>query len=262
MSLRKRGLVALSILALVLAALVVLAPSLYEVQDRGRDILPYEDTGSVYEIQLLDTFTVYADGESRPIPDKLTGAALVAAATMTLMAALLLQAAGAGVRKRRFFALATLGLALLAADEMFALHETIGYNLGFLADLPGVQRPDDVLFLLEGLCVLGFAWAFRDVLLARRRATQLFVLGGAFFGVAAMGDLASLSVEEPAEVVAGGCLLAGLVVLTAAVLRRELGLGLVAPSFVVSASGDLDDPDRAGAPEVTAAGVADPQPVH
>jgi hypothetical protein len=257
MRLSKRALVALSVVGLVLAAVVLMAPSLYEVQDRGRDVVPYPNTGDVYKIRVLDTVTLYADGESRPIPDKFSSAAMVAAATMTLMAALLLSAAGAGRRKRRFYTLATAGLAFLAVDELFALHQTVGHNLGFLADIPGVDRPDDVVFALLGVAALAFVWAFRDILLSRQRPKQLFAVGAAFFAIAVLGDVMSLSIEEPAEVVAAGSILAGLIVLTAGILKIELGLGL--PS---SAPGYLDDPDRAGAPEIAASRVPDADPVH
>jgi hypothetical protein len=257
MRLSRRVLVAASILGLVLVALVLMAPSLYEVQDRGRDVVPYPNTGEVYKLRVLDTVTVYADGQSRPIPDKISSAAMVAAATMTLIAALLLGAAGAGRRKRQFYALATAGLAFLAIDETFAVHQTIGHNLGFLADLPGVDRPDDVVFALFGLAALVFVWSFRDILLSRRRPTQLFVLGGVFFVIAVLGDVTSRGFEEPAEVVAAGCILAGLIILTAGILRLELGLALPP-----SAPRHLDDPDGPGAPAVAAARVADADPVH
>lgn len=257
MRLSRRALIAASILGLVILALALMAPSLYEVQDHGRDIVPYPNAGDVYKIRVLDTVTVYADGESRPIPDKISSAGLVAAATMTLIAALLLNAAGAGRRKRRFYTLATIGLAALAFDEIFAVHQTIGHNLRFLADLPGVDRPDDVVFALIGLAALAFVWSFRDILLSRRRPTQLFAVGAAFFGIAVLGDVTSRGFEEPAEVVAAGFCLAGLVVLTAAILRVELGLGVPA-----SAPGHLDDPDGAGTPVISAARVADANPVH
>lgn len=257
MRLSKRALIALSVVGLVLVGLVLSAESLYEVQDRGRDVVPYPNTGDVYKIRVLDSVTLYADGESRPIPDKLSSAGLVAAATMTLMAALLLGSAGAGRRKRRFYAFATAGLALLAVDELFALHETIGHNLGFLADLPGVDRPDDVVFGLLGVAALFFVWSFRDVLLSRRRPTQLFALGAVFFGLAVFGDVTGLSIEEASEVVAAGFILAGLVILTAGILKVELGLGVP-----TSAPGYLDDPDGSGSAEVAAAGVPDADPVH
>jgi hypothetical protein len=146
---------------------------------------------------------------------------------------------------------------VLALDEIFAVHQTVGHNLGFLADLPGVDRPDDVVFALLGVAALAFVWSFRDILLSRRRPTQLFALGGAFFVIAVLGDVTSRSFEEPAEVVAAGFILAGLIVLTAGILRLELGLG-ASPS----APGHLDDPDGTGAPAISATRVADADSVH
>jgi hypothetical protein len=261
MKIRKRGMVVLTLAALAVAALVVLAPSLYEVQDQGRDVVPYE-AGSVYQVRVLDSLTLYADGESRPEPDKVSSTVIFAAATMMLMAALLLRAAGANLRLSRFYGLAAAGLAFFGVDELFAIHETLGHNLQFLADLPGVTRPDDVVFALEGLVALGFAWAFRDILLAQGRHRLLFLVGAVFLGVAMLGDVAGSGLEEPAEVVAGACLLAGLVLLTARTLTRELRLGAGAPPPAMSTPGDLDYPDRAGAPPVVAARVADTELVH
>jgi hypothetical protein len=221
---RRRGVIAISLVLVVLAALVVLAPSLYDVQDKGRDLVPY-DAGSVYKVRVLDTFTLYADSESSLEPDKLTGTALAAAATMTLMTALLLYAAGGNLRLRRFYAWATGGLAFLAADELFAIHESVGHNLQFLADLPGIERPDDVVFMVVGVAALIFVWAFRDVMFSNRLATRMFIVGGGFFVIAGVGDAVSSGLEEPAEVAAALCILAGLVTITVSVLRRELGLG-------------------------------------
>ena len=79
MSPKQRRLVGvLSLVALIVVVLAVLAPSLYEVQDKGRGpaIVPYEGTGLIYKIRVLDSVTVYADSESRPIPDKLSASVL------------------------------------------------------------------------------------------------------------------------------------------------------------------------------------------
>jgi hypothetical protein len=225
---RGRRLIAASVVVLaILAMLALAAPSLYEVRDKGHGppLVPYEGTGLVYEIRVLDLFDAYADEESRPTPDKLSSIGLVAAASMSLMTLLLLNAAAAGPRVRRFYAFATAGLIFLAADELFAFHETLGHNLRFLADLPGVERPDDLVFLSYSVPLAIFAWAFRDILLAERTAVQLFAVGGALYAIAVVGDLAGVGVDEPAEVIAAVCLAGGLVVLTAATLRRELGLG-------------------------------------
>ncbi|MEA2361941.1 MAG: hypothetical protein QOD71_1086 [Thermoleophilaceae bacterium] len=223
---RRHLAIASVLVAIALAALVSLAPSLYEIEAKGKGppIVPYEGAGLVYKVRVLDLFTLRADAESRPSPDKLSSTGLVAAASMALMTLLLLRAVGGDPRRRRFYALGAAGLAYLAADELFAFHETIGHNLQFLADLPGVERPDDVVFLSYAVPLAIFAWAFRDILLANRRAVQLFAVGTCFFIVAAAADLAGVSIDEPAEVVAAICLLTGLVLITADILRQELAL--------------------------------------
>jgi hypothetical protein len=242
----RRLIVASVAVVLTLAALVYFAPSLYEVEAKGKGppLVPYEGSGLVYKVRVLDLFNVYADEESRPESDKLSSIGLIAATTMCGMTLLLLGAAAAEPRLRRFYAFVTAGLAYLAADELFAFHETLGHNLRFLADLPGVERPDDVIFLSYSIPLAIFAWAFRDVLLAQRTAARLFVVGTGFFAVAAAGDLAGVSIDEPAEVIASICLLAGLVVLTANTLGRELALERT-PS---SDFGRAEPPVLSGAP--------------
>jgi hypothetical protein len=206
--------------------LASLSSSLYDVEAKGKGppIVPYEGTGVVYKIKVLDTFTIYADEESRPIPDKFSSIGLIAATTMSLMTLLLLNAAGGDRRLRRFYGFATAGLAYLAADELFAFHETIGHNLQFLADLPGVERPDDVIFTSYVIPLAIFAWAFRDVLFSERRAVELFATGAGLYVISVVADVAGVGIDEPSEVLASFCLAGGLVLLTAAVLARELGL--------------------------------------
>jgi len=210
---------------LALAVLFAMAPSAYDVEDKGRGpgIVPYE-SGLVYKVRVFDSFTVYAPEEARPEADKISSLGLAAATTMMLMAFILLTAAGSGARLRRFYALGTAGLALVTLDETFALHETIGHNLHFLADVPGVERPDDLIFGLYPIALAFFAWHFRDILFADRRATRLFAAGTALVLIAAVSDLAGSHVDEAAEPLAGLCLVAGLVVITARFLRQELVL--------------------------------------
>ena len=83
-----------------------------------------------------------------------------------------------------------LGLAFLALDEMLALHETIGYNLDFLADLPGVNSPEDVVFALYAVPAVAFFVVYRDLLAVSRWGIRLVALGVALFGVAAVLDVA------------------------------------------------------------------------
>ena len=217
------------VVALGLAILVLIAPDLYEVQDKGRGppIVPY-DSGVVYKVRVLDTFTLYAPKEARPDPDKVTALGLGAGATMSLITALLLGAAGGDRRLRAFYGFATAGLVLLTLDESFALHESIGHNLQFLADVPGVERPDDLIFALYVVPLGIFAWLFRDVLTANARAVRLFAVGTVLFLIAAAGDLAGTGIDEPAEALAAICLFGGLIVMTAEILRRELRLDALA----------------------------------
>jgi hypothetical protein len=225
---RQRALAVCAAVGVVVAVAVVsFAPSLYEVVRSGRDLVPYSST-YLYEVRVLDAFTLYATPETRPSLDKLSAVGLVAAGTMIFMAFLLLRAARADIRVRQFFAFASAGLAFLAADELFGIHELIGHNLRFLADLPGVTRPDDVVFALYTIPLAVFAWSFRDFVRSHRTAAQLFGIGLAFFAVAVVGDIRSSGVDEPAEGLAAACLLAGLVAITATVLRRELDLDRLA----------------------------------
>ena len=224
------------VVALGLAILVLIAPSLYEVEDKGRGppIVPY-DSGVVYKVRVLDTFTLYAPKEARPDADKVTALGLGGAATMCLITALLLGAAGGDARLRRFYGFAAAGLALLTFDESFALHESIGHNLQFLADVPGVERPDDLIFSLYAVGLAIFAWQFRDVLLANRRSVRLFAVGTVLFLIAVVGDLAGTGIDEPAEALAAICLFAGLIIMTAETLRRELRLDALAAERGVEA---------------------------
>jgi hypothetical protein len=193
---RRTALIAIAVVALVAAGvLAASARSLYEVEDKGRNLLPY-DAGRVYKVRVFDSFTMYADGESKVEADTIEGILLVATATAALIAFLLLRAAGGDRQRLRFYLLAFLGIGFLALDELFSIHETIGHNMRFLRDLPGVERPDDVIFASYGIPALAFLIYFRDVFLASRRATILIGLGVALFGLSAVSDIAAAPFEE------------------------------------------------------------------
>jgi hypothetical protein len=208
----------LIILALVLAAiagatLLVTAPSsLYEVEAEGRHLLPYQ-TGDVYRVRVLDTFTIYADGESRPAPSTIQGSLLVALATAAFMTFFFLRRAHARPQVVQFYLFASAGLAFVGFDELFAVHETLGHNIRPLADLPGVERPDDVLVLLYAIPLAYCAYRFRDVLTESRRALRLLALGIAFFALSVFADLTSAPLEEGFELLSVASILAGLVTL-------------------------------------------------
>ncbi|HEX2071139.1 MAG TPA: hypothetical protein VHF90_05775 [Thermoleophilaceae bacterium] len=226
---RRPLLIAAGVLLVVAGLLFAIAPSLYEVVDEGRDLRPYE-AGEVYKIRIADTVTVYAAEESRPETDRISGAALVALATAAFMAYLLLGAAGAARRLRLFYGLAAAGLAFLALDESFGLHETIGHNLIFLADVPGVERPDDLIIVLYLIPALAFLAYFRDVFMDSRWAVRLFAAGVVTFVLAGLSDVGDLPTDEPLEMLSATCILGGFAVLIAAHLSRALGLPRGAPA--------------------------------
>lgn len=244
----RRKLIPLAVVALVaLAILAVLAPSFYEVEQKGHDLLPY-DSGLVYKVRVADAVTIYADGESSPKPDLFTGVGLAVVATAALMSFLLLSAAGARERLRRFYLLSAIGLGFLAADELLGIHETVGHNLRFLADVPGVERPDDLIILLYAIPAVGFLILFRDVLLASSRARLLFGLGLVLFVASALSDIAAGALEEPLKFASAGCILAGLGTLMAEHLSTGLGLGPAGAPQHEPRSRPREAPVRAGAP--------------
>ena len=121
-----------------------------------------------------------------------------------------------------FYLVVSAGLAFGGLDELFAIHETIGHNLQFLADIPGVSRPDDLVFALYLIPTAAFAYLFRDTLRSDTRAAVAFTFGFAFLVLAVGADLAGASVEEYFEGLSGLCIGAGLALLIHSHLTRAL----------------------------------------
>lgn len=211
---RTRIVAAIGIVVVLAGMATVLMPSMYEVVDHGRNLRPYE-SAPVYEIRIADSITFYAAEDSRPNPDVFTGSALVALATASLIAFLILGAASRDQRPRRFYGLSSIGFALLAVDEFFAVHETIGHNLVFLADLPGIERPDDAVFLLFLIPAAVFIYAFRDIMFGSRRLKRYFGAALVTFVLAALSDIGGLLIEEPLEVLSGLFIVIGFALLIA-----------------------------------------------
>lgn len=229
-SARKLAISGLAAAVVALGALAYFSSSLYEVVDKGPGVRSYSpDAGSVYELKFFDTVTVYADEESRPNTDSISGSALVALATAALMTFLLLRAGGGDVRLRRFYGLAALGFGYLAMDEFIAVHETIGHNLPFLADLPGVHHPDDVIIALYLIPAVLFVVYFRDVLAGSARSRAFFAAAIALFGAASVADLAGVAVDELFEILSAGCIAGGFITLIAVHLTAFLGLSSAVP---------------------------------
>jgi hypothetical protein len=205
----------------VIAAAVLLAPGpAYDV--RGEADVPY-DAGTVKEVRVLDSVTVYVDGERKPGPSVIGGIALIVLATAAFMTAIALWLSGAARRLRTFYLLAAAALGYAGLDELFAIHESIGHNLQFLADVPGISRPDDLVIALYLIPAAAFAYVFRDVLLSSRQAALALGAALGLFALSTAGDLlGKTTVEEYLELCSGICIAAGLGMLMFWHLRRHL----------------------------------------
>jgi hypothetical protein len=200
------------------AFVLALASSVELFADRGPVHVSYP-AGEVKEMRVLGLLDVYVDGEPKPGFSVLGAIALFVLATASFMTMAVLRLAGARRRLVWFWLIAAAGLAVAAADELFAIHESVGHNLPFLADVPGVKRPDDLVLALYLPAALAFGWWFRDVLREHRATLAFLAASVALFALSVSGDLLSLRAEEWFELLAGLCVAAGLV----ALMRRHLG---------------------------------------
>ena len=126
-----RGVLRWTLVALpVLAGLALLAAAQAEVVAEGRF-----DPNTETIIRKVEVFgvTVYQSTSGFLEPDVITGALLVGLSAIGLVVTILLDSDDDSLdRLRWFFLLTWLGAGYLAADELFAIHETIGHNLQFL----------------------------------------------------------------------------------------------------------------------------------
>jgi hypothetical protein len=194
---------------------------------------------------VLGAFDLYVDGEPKPGASVFGAIALFMLATAAFLTFAALRFAGARSHLRSFWLIASAGLGVAAADELLAIHESIGHNLPFLADLPGVKRPDDVLLMLYVPGALLFGWWFRDVLREHRLTFVCMLAAITCFALSGASDLASLRVEELFELMAGLFIATGLIDL----MRRHLKSNL---QIRVRALGPVTEPMRAEAESPTA----------
>jgi hypothetical protein len=180
--------------ALALVAFAVAAVVTAETLARG-SLLPYTSM-TVERVRVLGEVELWVAREEATRLDVLNAVILGAGAVAMLGAAVRARRAAAGTRHVRFLALLALGLGFLALDESLALHETLGYNLGFLADLPGVSSPEDVVFALYAVPAVAFFLAYRDLLAASRLGLRLVALGVALFLAAAALDVTDALLDE------------------------------------------------------------------
>ena len=215
-------LIAAGAVALVLIGLYVAASP--EVLEKGQ-LLSYT-THTVWRVRLFDAFDVWVAKETVAPPDVVNGLILAAGAGMAAMGVLL--TGTFAPRTNRFFVLFALGLAYLAADEQLALHETLGYNLDFLARAPGTNSPEHVLFALYAVPAVAFFIFYWDLLLASHWGARLMAAGVLLFVVAAGLDVVDSSFDEQwIEPVASTALVGGF----ALVAVRQLSWSAAAASL-------------------------------
>jgi hypothetical protein len=213
------GLVVGVLFAALLAALVLGDEPL--VSKRGTVDVSYP-AGEVKEVRVLGAVDVYYDGEPKPGASVLGAIALFVLATASFVTFVALRFAGARRQLRWFWLIAAAGLAVAATDELFAVHESVGHNLPWVADIPGVKRPDDFLIGFYLVGALAFAWWFRDVLQEYRPTLFCMVAAIGWFALSAGADLVSSRTEEWFELFAGLFVAAGLLLLMHRHLKRNL----------------------------------------
>jgi len=204
---------ALLALAAGLAVVASFVLSGYEVVEKGQ-ILPYTE-GKIYKVRFGNGATLLFEPEIIPTLDLLNGYLLTGIAFISLTFGVALAVRRSDWRDAAggFFMLTFLGASALALDEVVGVHESLGHNLQFLSNLPGVDRPDDALILFMAVPAVLFLFLFRGVILVSRRAVVLFAVALALFLISAAADFLSLPFEEPAEVLATVTLAAATVLL-------------------------------------------------
>ncbi len=236
---RTGWLIAAGVLALLLGGAYLVASP--DVLDRGQ-LLSYTSQ-EVWRVRLFGTVDVWVAKEAIHPLDAVNGVILATGAGMAAMGALL--SISVAPRLNRFFVVLSAGLAYLVADELLGLHETFGYNLNFLAGVPGVHSPEHVFFVLYVIPAVGFFIFYWDVILASRWGARMLALGVLLFGAAALVDLLESGFNEqwiePASSLA-------LVVGVALVAVRHLSWSAAAASLRPDAAdtrGDRSPPARA-----------------
>lgn len=195
---------------LVILGLLVAAVATAEVIASGR-LLPYTPM-TVERVRVLGGTELWVARESLTDLDLLNALILAAGTVVAGLAAVRMEAR----RAVQFFALLCAGLAFLCLDELLALHETIGYNLDFLADLPGANSPEDVLFALYAVPAVAFFLVYRDLIGVSRLGTRLVLAGVGLFGVSALLDVTDALLDEQwIEPPASALLIAGFTLVAA-----------------------------------------------
>jgi lysylphosphatidylglycerol synthetase-like protein (DUF2156 family) len=205
----------IAVVVLVVAGLLYFAARHHEFVAFEAKRPSYDPEGVFVErVRVFDRVELNIAAEAeRPRGDLVTSYLLFAIASAAVLAMLLATARRETGRLRWLFLLVALGTGYLAVDEQFEIHETLGANLLVLADVPGIERPDDLILVSYAIPVVAFFVAFRRELARSRRAAALLAVGVAIYAFAAVADVADLRFENEAEVTAAAVALAGVLTL-------------------------------------------------
>jgi hypothetical protein len=185
----------------------------------------------LYTIRFFDAFNVKVLPERRLNLDFLNAYLILFSSSVGVLSAVLLRAAGRAWRDRLvvFFGLTGAGMLYLGTDELTGIHESLGRNFMFLADLPGITHPDDVFLPVYALIAGVFVWRFRRVV-AVASTMRLAAAALGVFVVAAALDVVDAGPEEQLEVVAAMLGVAAFIALAVHHLLAALSAGGARPS--------------------------------
>jgi hypothetical protein len=179
----------------------------------------------VLRVLLFGELEFYVSAEARDpaLVDMLNGDLLLVASSICLVCIIFIRFAAVGLMRRaQLFLAGWLGTAYLALDEHFAVHESIGHNLGFLTSLPGIEHPDDFIVAAYAIPVGIFAFYFRREILAPRWSGVLFAVAFVVSGQAVLSDVLGLGAEEALELVSSAALVGAFLVQAARLIRDQL----------------------------------------
>jgi hypothetical protein len=202
-----------AVAAVVLLGVLAAAVLDGEVVARGH-ILPW-DLGQGREVESLGV-RLYLDAETDPDLDVVNSWVIVAIAACCGFAALVGRRTGADARRVRFLAVLAAATLWLAFDEHMGLHETIGGNLRFLGDIPGIDHPDDAIIGFYGIAGLAFLALHRGLLRRSRAAIRAFAVAVALGLASVLGDISErlpFRIEDSLEVVTSLALLGAVALL-------------------------------------------------
>ncbi len=215
------GVVGVVCLLLVLLILSLLGN--YEIIEKGR-LLDYTK-GVIYKVRFYGQYTVLIEPERRLGQDVFNSFLLVGIGFISLTYAFIIAQLKCQGTKQKIFMFMTMfvGMIYLAIDEFFGVHESIGHNMQFLANLPFIERPDDVIVMSYLFPVVLFFLYFRKELLVCRAAIPPLACVVIFFLLSAISDMFTFQFEEIFELGASICLVLTILLVGSTHLQKIVG---------------------------------------